>query len=287
MTGYGLVQGKLGGKNVLIEAKSVNHKFFELNLRNSSRYSSYESKICDLAKTFFKRGRVDLSIRDQIGSGSQKLQSLDLHRLSFYHHELKKAGSFLKIPVEIKIEDLLNLPDIWVSSEEEDAEKIWQQLSDLLIKCFSSLEKMRAKEGTGIKNFFNQQLKELKKEMKEISILVKENVHYHQKQLKNRIQKLIDSHEVDEQRLAQEVAYLVDRMDVSEELQRFEHHIVHFAEIIKNKGAMGRKLDFLLQEMNREVNTLTSKSQSAAISRKIVECKHVLEKMREQVQNIE
>lgn len=287
MTGYGIVQGKVGSRRVVVETKSVNHKFCEVNLRLSQRFSVLEGKIAEAAKSFFSRGRIDILLKEEAVQPGEGQVRLDLTRLKAYHKSLKAAAQALKLPGDLRLETLLTLPDVVITEEAVDLESLWKQLEGLLKKSFVALEKMRQKEGVAIAQFFRDELKILSAEVRAIEALVPTNVEHHRKQLNERVAKLATGVELDPQRLAQEVAYFVDRTDISEELQRLKHHIVHFDEILAEAGPLGRKLDFLLQEMNRETNTLSAKAQNAEISQKVVNCKHGLEKLREQVQNVE
>lgn len=287
MTGYSVVQGKVGPRRLTVETKSVNHKYCEVNPRIPPRLSPLEGKILEFTKSFFHRGRIDVHLREEAWEGSALPARIEMGSIKAYHRELKKVAKALGISAEVKLDTLLNLPHVVVSQEEGNIERLWRQLKVLLGKAFEAVEKMRAKEGKTIDSFLRKQLDYLNRQVKTIETMVPENVAYHQSQLEGRIQKLTASAEMDPVRLHQEVAYFVDRTDISEELQRLKAHQKHFLEILKSKGPIGRKLDFLLQEMNREINTLSSKAQNAVISKYVVEGKHALERMREQVQNVE
>jgi len=287
MTGFGVVQGKVSGKRVVVETKSVNHKFCEVNLRLSQRYSPLEGRIVEFTKSFFTRGRIDILLREEPHQASVGIARIDLAKLKAYQKTLKSAARALKLKEEPSLSTLLGLPEVVVTEEIDDLGKIWEEVHTLLKESFVSLEKMRKKEGAGLTEFLQEQLRDLGREAQKIEKEVPVNIENHQKTLSERIQKLTLGIDVDPQRLAAEVAYFVDRSDISEELQRLNSHSKHFSNILKDSGPHGRKLDFLLQEMNREVNTLSAKAQSADISQMVVECKHLLEKMREQVQNVE
>jgi uncharacterized protein (TIGR00255 family) len=277
----------VGDRRVVVETKSVNHKFCEVNLRLSPRISFLEGKISEAAKAYFSRGRIDILVKEEPGAVREAPARVDMVKLKAYHKVLKEAAKALKIDDSIGMDVLLNLPEVVVTDEEEDLEKLWKQLEILLKKSFDALEKMREREGGGILTFLKSEIGILDREVKGIIGQVPENVEHHRRQLQERVAKLAQGVELDPQRLAQEVAYFVDRTDISEELQRLQQHFGHFHEILKEQGPLGRKLDFLLQEMNREANTLSAKAQSADISQRVVNCKHSLEKIREQVQNVE
>ncbi len=287
MTGYGMAQAKIGHRRIALEVKSVNHKYCEINLRLPPRYSTLEGRIVEFAKNYFQRGRIDILVREDNTAKVSIPVKIDWDRLKFYHGEIKRISRSLGISSEVQMDTLLSLPHVILLEEEENLTKVWRILQSSLGKAFHSLEKMRAKEGAGIGRFLETQVKSLHRHALEIQSRVSGNVQHYRNLLKERIDKLAGGIELDSQKLAQEVAYFVDRTDISEELQRLNHHVKHFREILKEKGPQGRKLDFLLQEMNREVNTLSSKAQNAMISKHVVESKHLLEKMREQVQNVE
>lgn len=286
MTGYGQAQGPVLGRRLTVEVKSVNHKFCEVNLRISSSYASLEPRAVELAKKYFKRGRIDIFVRDEKQNGSGANLQIDLKKLKAFHKQLQDSAKALKISPDIDLKTLLSFPQLFLT-EEDDLEKFWLGLKGLLDKAFQKMETMREKEGSAIAKFLKGQLEFLNTHAKKITHLVPKTVQMHQDHLTQRIEKLTRNLELDPQRLIQEIAYMVDRTDISEELQRLAHHAQHFGTLLQKEELLGRKLDFLLQEMNREVNTLSAKVQDAGISQQVVECKHALEKMREQVQNLE
>jgi uncharacterized protein (TIGR00255 family) len=287
MTGFGQARGKIRGRRVSIELKSVNHKYCEVNLRIPSRYFILEPRVAELTKTYFQRGRIDIFVRDEGLNNHDAPLHIDRKKLKGFYRELKEAAKALGLGGSIDMNTLLGFPHMFLVEEEEDLEKYWAGLRSLLKSALDSLDKMRLKEGSGITAFFSQQLKILDHEIQAIETEIPAILTSHQVQLQERLSKLNKDLDLDPQRVAQEVAHFVDRTDISEEVQRFKAHRQHFLELIKSKEPVGRKLDFLLQEMMREVNTLSAKIQDAKISQRVVEIKHALERMREQVQNVE
>jgi uncharacterized protein (TIGR00255 family) len=287
MTGFGQARGKIRGRRVSIELKSVNHKYCEVNLRIPSRYFILEPRVAELTKTYFQRGRIDIFVRDEGFSGSEAPVRIDRQKLKGFYRELKGAAKALGLQSPIDMNTLLGFPHMFLVEEEEDLEKYWAGLRPLLKSALESLDKMRLREGGGISSFFSQQLKLLDQEVQKIEKNIPQILTKHQDMLHERLGKLAVDIQLDPHRLAQEVAHFVDRTDVSEEVQRFTAHRQHFLQLIKSQQPIGRKLDFLLQEMMREVNTLSAKIQDAKISQRVVEIKHALERMREQVQNVE
>lgn len=286
MTGYGQAQGPVLGRRLTLEVKSVNHKFCEVNLRIASTYASLEPRAVEMAKKYFKRGRIDIFVRDEKQNGTGAGLEIDLKKLKTFHSQLQKSAKALKIPSEVDLKTLLSFPQFFLV-QEDDLEEFWQGMGPLLERSFKKLDAMRKKEGRAIAKFLKEQLAFLESHMKTIIKMVPKTVKHHRDHLRLRVEKLTENLELDPQRLIQEIAYMVDRTDISEELQRLSHHAKHFHTLLQKQELLGRKLDFLLQEMNREVNTLSAKVQDASISQQVVECKHALEKMREQVQNLE
>jgi uncharacterized protein (TIGR00255 family) len=287
MTGFGQARGKIRGRRVSIELKSVNHKYCEVNLRLPSRYFILEPRIAELTKNYFQRGRIDIFVRDEGFSGNEGPVRIDRKKLKEFFRELKGAAKALDLESTIDINTLLAFPHMFLVEEEEDLEKYWVGLRPLIKAALDALDKMRLKEGGGISLFLSNQLKILGQEIQKIEKDIPGTLSNHQNQLQERLNKLTKDIPLDTNRLAQEIAHFVDRTDVSEEVQRFKAHREHFIRLIKSKQPLGRKLDFLLQEMMREVNTLSAKIQDAEISQRVVEIKHALERMREQVQNLE
>lgn len=286
MTGYGTGEYKGKYKQFSFEVKTVNHRFCEVNIRLPPRFYHFEGELCEYTKKHFKRGRIDIFIREN-GSNHRGRVRIDEGQLDHYFKVLQKFNKKLKTKESPRIEHLLGLPHVVVlEDDEEDLKVLLDHFKKTLSTVFQKVEKMREKEGEGVRKEFDHRLDLISEHVKEIQKRVPEIISDYQLRLKERIEKL-SQQTPDEWRLAQEVAYFVDRTDVSEELQRLASHLKHFREVTKEKDSVGRKLDFILQEINREINTLGAKSQHSETSKHVVACKHELEKMREQVQNVE
>lgn len=286
MTGYGMGEVKYKSGKITFEVKTVNHRFCEVNFRLPNRYYSLESALLEFAKSSFSRGRIDIFIRES-GTKKRGKVKVDQEQLGQYLQVLKKLSNEIKLSTPPQLENLLSLPQvIVVEDEEEDLQKVLELFKKSLKQVFLNVEKVREREGNKLKEAFFEHLKKIEQVILKTEQKIPEMIQEYQTRLKEKISKLIEQ-TPDEWRLAQEVAYFVDRTDVSEEIQRLNSHIDHFKEVLKEKGPIGRKLDFVLQEMNREVNTLGSKVQTSSISKSVVICKHELEKIREQVQNVE
>ncbi|MCE9624731.1 MAG: hypothetical protein K8R69_04630, partial [Deltaproteobacteria bacterium] len=168
MTGYGIVQGRVGGRRVVVETKSVNHKFCEVNLRLSQRFSILEGKIAEAAKSVFSRGRIDILIKEEAVQPGEGTVRIDLAKMKDYHKALKGAAQALKLSTDLSLDTLLALPDVVITEEAIDVESLWRELEGLLKKSFAALEKMRQKEGVGIAAFFKDETKVLSQEVETV-----------------------------------------------------------------------------------------------------------------------
>lgn len=287
MTGYGVGDFEWKKKKIHLEVKTVNHRFCEVNLRIPPRYSILELEVQDFTKKNFERGRVDIFIREQNASPVRKIK-IDEEQLQSYLKTIQQLSKKYGLSKEVPAERFFSLPGV-VSVEEEAEVEISLLLPELkknLEKVFQKVKKLREKEGEGIKKDFLTRLGIIEKNISAVEKQIPDVISNYKNRLQERIEKMLKN-SIDESRLAQEVAYFVDRSDTSEEIQRLKSHFSHFREVFKEKDAIGRKLDFILQEMHRELNTLGSKAQDNDISKWIVASKHELEKMREQVNNVE
>jgi len=235
------------------------------------------------------RGRIEVGVKadsdgDQVGA----LIDLNMPMIRHYHSLLSRMKEALGLRDEITIGMLTGFKDAFIYPEVEvNLESAWATLEGVLDGALDELAAMREKEGEVIGRDFNQRMDTIERSLDVIASRVPQVVAECHKKLSDRVKELLGSVELDESRVSQEVAILADRMDITEEIVRFKSHMGQFAEMLKSGEAVGRKLDFLLQEMNREVNTMGSKSNDAEISRQVVEIKSELSRLREQVQNIE
>jgi len=289
MTGY--AQTVFSDKNfqITLAVKTYNNRFLDINLRMSSAFNLLEERIKTFIVSQISRGRVELSL--QMAS-QEKLQNGNLvvnwPLAQTYGRLLIDLKDRLNLSAPLQLGDLLTLKDLIISRETFFSEEmLWRKLSPSLKKCFDGLQKMRINEGKNLSVDLLARIKKIEQGCTFIAQKVPKVVDAYQVRLQNRIQKLAKGVEVDPARLAQEVAILADRSDVSEELIRLDSHLKQFKTLFKDTEPVGKKMDFLLQEMNREVNTIGSKSLDSTISHQVVTIKAELEKLREQVQNIE
>jgi uncharacterized protein (TIGR00255 family) len=294
MTGYGRGQSEGGGCRVTVEIRSVNHRFLDLKLRGAALESAQEEKLRQLVTQALTRGAVSVSTRiDRTGSKSEL--RVDEEAARRVHGQLQELSELLGISGEIPLAMICNQPGVIVAPEADaETEKAYAKLlADLIAKAgaeaLSELSSMRLVEGTILRRDMDARLSVLQGLAGELSEHAKDTPEVAQKRLQERIDRLLKHAkvEVDPARLAQEVAIVADKLDITEELVRISAHLEQLAELINLSEPVGRKLDFLVQELGREFNTITSKSQSAKVAHLVVEAKAEMEKIREQVQNIE
>jgi len=288
MTGYGRGEWQGDGKHVEVEVKSFNHRYLDISPHLPRRLNSLEAQVRNLIKQRVSRGRVEVSVQVDDSSLVEQRLELDVALAQDYHLALKTLQQELGIPGEIRLETLANFRDIFTRKEvETDLEKEWASLQTALEAALHSLEQMRRDEGLALRGDFLGRLTAVEEMAREIEKKAPLALEACRDRLAERVQELSRGLPVDEVRLAQEVAYLAERSDITEELVRIRSHLNQFREMLDDSEPVGRKLEFLLQEINRETNTIGSKASDAGIAQVAMGIKSELEKMREQVQNVE
>ncbi|MCK9362774.1 MAG: YicC family protein [Syntrophales bacterium] len=290
MTGYGKAEGVVSGKKFTVEMKSVNHRFLEISLRMPQILFSLEAEIKRRMGERFSRGKIDVSIRAD-GNGDvegETCLALNMPLVRNYYALLNQLKEELNITEEISLSTITGLRDVFMPVEAaEEAADLWGGFSPILDEAINNLSAMREKEGESLMLDLRNRLEIISGFLEGIAVRVPEVVLDYQKRLSERIRELTAGVELDESRLLQEVAIMAEKSDITEEIVRFRSHIEQFSELLTGGDAAGRKIDFLLQEMGREVNTIGSKSGDVGIARLVVEIKSELAKLREQAQNIE
>jgi uncharacterized protein (TIGR00255 family) len=288
MTGYGRVVALLDGRNIAVEAKSVNHRFLEISLRTPSALFSLEMEYKKKIGERFKRGRIDVSIRLEGEGADTSKVNLNLEIAHNYFDVLSRLKAEFHLQEPITLKSLTVFRDIFTpSSETELSPDFLSQVEKTLQEALSMLVNMRQDEGMALYSDMQMRLKVITEIMETIRLRAPQVVLEYQKRLADRIKELTAGYVLDDARLAQEVAIMADRCDITEELVRMQSHINQFEALLQSEDAEGKKIDFLLQEMNREINTIGSKSNNAEIARQVIEAKSELGKLREQAQNIE
>jgi uncharacterized protein (TIGR00255 family) len=287
MTGFGRAVARDGAEELTVEVRSVNGKFCEVKARLPRELASLEADVVRLVKERIARGNVDVSVR-RTSPGAAAAPRVDAQALLALTQSLAAAAREAGLPEEIRLADLLAVPGV-VAVEERppDLASAQRALSNALSAALAQQLEVRAREGAALERDLSQRLAAMRLQAAEIARLVPISVAGYRERLTARLRELAGDVEVDPARLAQEVVLFADRCDVAEEQVRLAAHFEEFERLLTRSGPVGRQLEFLLQEMNREVNTTGSKSASAEIARCIVELKTELERLREQVQNVE
>ena len=287
MTGFSKAQATEKNVKSVVEMKSVNGRYLDIKLKIPRSITQKELQIKELIKSYLSRGTVSLNITLEYQGESEKF-SLDKEAAAKVYEELKALKKYLKIREAVKFDQVLNFSNVFsVQAENEETTLEWRIVRKALREALKSLEKMRLQEGQEIYNDFNKRLRKISNAVDKIEKLSAKNLIDSRENLRQKVAKLFESDEIDETRIQMEIAIIANRLDVSEECVRLRSHIKFFRETMKSTDPIGQKLNFLLQEMNREINTIGSKSDSAEISHIVVNTKEELERIREQVQNIE
>ncbi|MDP1989837.1 MAG: YicC/YloC family endoribonuclease [Syntrophales bacterium] len=290
MTGYGRAEAVLAGRKFAVEMKSVNHRYLEISLRLPGMLSPLDTEIKKKIGEQFSRGRIEATVRvdsDGIAENSGRL-TLNLPLARNYHALLCQLKEEFRLEDQISLAMLTGFRDVFVPTESfQDPAVLWEGLSNLLDEAMRTLTEMRAREGESLQKDLTTRLSLIACVLEAIAGRVPQVVCEYQKRLGDRIRELTGAMAIDESRLLQEVAIMAEKSDITEEIVRFRSHIEQFTDLLTIGDGAGRKIDFLIQEMGREVNTIGSKSGDAGISRNVIEIKSELAKLREQVQNIE
>lgn len=289
MTGYG--RGEYANEyfNIIIEIKSVNHRYADIVVKLPRHINFLEEKIKKAVKEKINRGKVDIYVNLEYINESAIDLKVDVPLAKAYKQILEQLSKELNIDDNVKLFNILGLPEIIKTEKKElDEGLLWSSLKEALDIALDNILEMKILEGEAIKYDILSKLYEIEKLVDEIELRAPNVVIEYRDRLRERIEELLDDDiKLDEERLAQEIAIFADKSNINEEIVRLKSHISQFKTIVNEDDAVGRKLDFLIQEMNRETNTIGSKANDIFISNNVVLIKAEIEKIREQVQNIE
>lgn len=289
MTGYGRGESTCDGNKITVEISSVNRKSAEVALNLPRELDALENKIRDQILQQVARGRINVRVNLSAANGF-KSRSVRINRdlAKAVHDELTKLNRELKRDEPISLETLMRVPGIVEAGDEEtDADSLWPTVQKAVAQAVSGLVGMRQKEGKHLARDMKARVKTIQACVKTIAKLAPAVPKRYRELLKARLEKAGLEIDLDDDRILKELVIFSDRSDITEELTRLESHFQQFTDTAATKEPVGRKLDFLCQELNREINTIGSKAQDSGISREVVTAKTELEKFREQVQNVE
>ncbi|HOJ51759.1 MAG TPA: YicC family protein [Syntrophales bacterium] len=287
MTGFGRSETLWEGKKVVVEMKSLNHRYLDVTVRTPPSLSAYEIDVKKKIGERFSRGKVDVTVRIESETNSDRAIGLNLKKAREYLQLFSQLKDELALPGEINLSFFKDLRDIF---EVEDLNQVpvpWAVLDEVLEKAIFNLTAMRVSEGEALAKDIRTRMALIRGLLDDISVRAPNVIQEYRLRLLNRIKELLGSQPCDEARVYQEVAIMAEKSDITEELVRLASHLDQLSSLIAEGQTVGRKLDFLIQEMMREINTLGAKSNDGEIGRLVIEVKSELAKLREQVQNVE
>ncbi len=288
MTGFGRAEIKSTLGRLTVEITSVNNRFLETSVRLPRQFASLEAQVRELTTSMVERGKVTLYISHEMPDDAAASSHINVHAARSFTKQLRQLKKELKLTGNVSLTDLLVLPDvIKPASEEINPEEAWPPLKEVVTKALKNLVTMRGREGKAMAKDMADRLDSLDSIVKQIQEKTIGAVDYYRDKLTKRINELMESPARDSVRLEEEIAIFAERTDIAEELMRFGSHCEQYREALKQSEASGRKLNFILQEMNREANTIGSKSVDFAIASLVISLKEEIERLRELVQNVE
>lgn len=288
MTGYGKASGTVKKMNINIEIRSINSKFMEVSTRLPMMFQEKDNEIKEMIGKFITRGKINfvLSI-DKNSNGNVNLQ-IQPGVVKEYYSLLNQIKKAVNLKEEIKLEHLLKFSEIFKADDTTLIQKSWEEVKPVIAAAIQDLIKMKRIEGKVLEKDIIKRINGMDKTLNKVVKISDKNVKVSKEKIKERLEKLInDSIEVDNNRLEYELVMLSDKLDITEEVTRAKSHLEYFRNNVKETELSGRRLNFLVQEINREINTIASKSNNSEISQNVVEMKEELEKIKEQLQNVE
>lgn len=287
MTGFGRASLESNGKNYIIEIKTVNNKYSDITVKSPKRLSFMEDKIRKQIANRITRGKVEVSVSFFDFSNKSKNVVLNKEIAKEYIKQLREIADENNLSENISVVEIAKLPDILNSIDSDNDEEIASEALQCLNMALDSLIEMRKAEGENIKQDLLVRIERVQNLVDKIAENSKGIVEEYVSKLEKRVKEILKTDVVDENRIAQEAVIYADKTSIEEELTRLNSHIVQFKELVNSDGPVGKKLDFMIQEMNRETNTIGSKAGSGEITKAVIDLKVELENIREQIQNIE
>lgn len=288
MTGFGRAQKLFDGREITVEIKSVNHRYYEFSSRTPRAYGYLDEKLKTFLNGNITRGKVEVSVLIVNREGTDAEIGVNMGIAKGYIDALTKANTELGLKNDLTLSSVMRLPDIFnVVKAPEDEETVWDQVKETAQDALKKFLDMRLTEGIKMHDDILSRLDYIEKRVGEVEKRSPEVNELYRVRLESKIKDALADANIDEQRILTEVALFSEKTAVDEETVRLRSHIAQYRELIEQENPVGRKLDFLTQELNREVNTIGSKGQDVEITRIVVDLKSEIEKIREQIQNIE
>ena len=288
MTGFGRSKLEVNSREYIVEIKSVNHKYSDISIKMPRTLSSYEENIKKIISGKVSRGKIDVFITYNHYSEEGKNIIINKELAKNYITQLSELAEETGINNRISPTEIIKLPDVMqLKIEDDESETIWKELEECVNQAVDNFTQMRETEGEKIKQDLEQRLNKVETNVETIFANSTGLIEDYVVKLRERIKEILDVPAVDETRLAQEIVIYADKCSIEEELTRLRSHVSQFRNLLETKEPIGKKLDFLVQEMNRETNTIASKSVKLEITNLAIDVKTILEDIREQIQNIE
>lgn len=288
MTGFGRGAVQSENYSIIAEMKAVNHRFLEISVRLPKQLAQLEDNVKKAVQERLSRGKVDVFITFEQLTAKNSLVKVDKELAIAYHIALSEMANACSIPSHLEVRDLASLPGVLsLENPEQDIEEIAALLSRAVEEALIGFIHMREAEGASLSHDLAQRLDRIEAQTAVIAAFAPQVVAEQHQRLEQRIKELLGAVELDQNRLANELAFYADKVDISEELTRLASHCGQFRLCLEANEPIGRKLDFIIQEMLRESNTIGSKSNALTVNQAVIEVKSELEKIREQIQNIE
>lgn len=288
MTGFGRAVKLYDTREITVEIKAVNHRFFEFSSRLPRQYAFLEERLKRLLSGEINRGKVEISVLvATVGEPEEQIEA-NVGVIKSYIEALRSVKDEFSLPDDLTLSNLLRIPDaITVTKREEDEEELWNQVSETASEALSGFIEMRKTEGEKLKSDIKLKLDEIESSVEYVAERSPEVTKEYFNRLYAKLSELLEDRNIDEQRLLTESALFADKTAVDEEIVRLRSHISQYRELLELNEPIGKRLDFLIQEFNREVNTIGSKCNDLSITRTVLSMKNTVEKIREQIQNIE
>ena len=288
MTGYGRAQKILNGRDILVEIRSVNHRYYEYSSRIPRTYNYIDEKLKALLKNSISRGKVEVAVTINNIEGKDTEIAINKGTAEGYVQALRSISQELGLEDDLTLSKLIKLPDIFtVQKTPDDEEQVWNDVADVAQEAVSKFVEMRTTEGQRLRKDITDKADGIVRVVMEGERLSPITVENYRARLDKKLSEILENKDIDEQRILTESAVFAEKIAVDEETVRLRSHISQLKAMLGSDEAVGRKLDFIVQEMNREVNTIGSKAQDLNITKIVVDMKAEIEKIREQIQNIE
>ena len=289
MTGFGRGTAQVGGTTATVEMRSVNNRFLDVSVRLPYRLAEREAEVQALAKQAFERGKINIHLQIEQEADAELPIRVNEEAARAYGALLEDLRQAAGIREPVRVEDVLRYSDVFTTEEEtpETNEEAWDAVRAALEEAIDGLRDMRLEEGQALFEDLTQRLDALEAALAQVEVRAPLRVEEVRQRLRERLSELLGDDRLDPDRLEQEIVFLADRLDVTEEIVRLHSHLSLFREALASDVPVGRKLNFIVQEIHREVNTIGSKANDAEVARYAVEMKEEIEKIREQVQNVE